>query len=142
MTTEYTCLIGMASNVPGLEHSPDMHVTYGNQSTIQIVLQPDSTFFLVYRKLARPIRGSKRINYTQEDADKEGAVFADFHVTENVLFGDIYERRVRSQLVNLEEVVFDHWHHGRLAILGDAAHKVDPWTCTGPSVLLIFTMNR
>ena len=125
MNVEYTCLIGMAPGIPGLEHSPDMHVTYGNQRTIQIVTQPNATFFLVYRKLAQPLRGSVKCNYTQEDADREAVLFADSHVTETVLFRHIYEKRLRSQLVNLEEVVFEHWHHGRLAILGDAAHKVN-----------------
>ena len=125
MKVEYTCLIGMAPGIPGLEHSPDMHVTYGDRRTIQIVTQPNATFFLVYRKLAQPFRGSVKRNYTQEDADREAALFTDSHVTETVLFRDIYEKRLRSQLVNLEEVVFEHWHHGRLAILGDAAHKVN-----------------
>lgn len=125
MNVEYTCLIGMAPGIPGLDHSPDMHVTYGNRQTLQIVTQPNATFFLVYRKLAQPLRGSVKCNYTQEDADREAALFADSHVTETVLFRHIYEKRLRSQLVNLEEVIFEHWHHGRLAILGDAAHKVN-----------------
>lgn len=124
MKIEYTCLIGMAPGIPGLDHSPDMHITYGSGHTLQIVTQPNSTFFLVYQKVAQPIRGSTRITYTQEDADREAAKFADSPVTENVLFGEIYKKRLRGQLANLEEVVFDHWHHGRLAILGDAAHKV------------------
>ena len=114
----------MASGILGLDHSPDMSVTYGNGKTIQIVTQPDATFFLVYRKLEKPVIGPMRSHYTQEDADKEAAVFADSPVTEDVLFKDIYEKRLRSQLVNLEEVVFEHWHYGRLAIVGDAAHKV------------------
>lgn len=125
MNVEYTCLIGMAPGIPCLDHSPDMHVTYGNRQTIQIVTQPNATFFLVYRKLAQPLHGSVRSTYTQEDADQEAAFFADSHVTETVLFRHVYEKRLRSQLVNLEEVVFDHWHHGRLGIMGDAAHKVN-----------------
>jgi 2-polyprenyl-6-methoxyphenol hydroxylase-like FAD-dependent oxidoreductase len=124
MTVEYTCLLGVASGVPGLEHSPDMHVTYGNGQTFQIITQPDVTCFLVYRKLPQPIRGSARMKYTQEDADREAAFFADSHITETVLFRHIYERRFRGQLVNVEEGIFDHWHHGRLALMGDAAHKV------------------
>ena len=124
MKAEYTCLLGMASGIPGLDHSPDMSVTYGNGKTIQIVTQPDATFFLVYRKLEKPVIGPTRSHYTQQDADNEAAIFADSPVTENVLFKDIYEKRLRSQLVNLEEVVFEHWHYGRLAIVGDAAHKV------------------
>ena len=114
----------MAPGIPGLDHSPDMSVTYGNGKTIQIVTQPDATFFLVYRKLEKPVIGPMRSHYTQEDADKEAAIFADSPVTEDVLFKDIYEKRLRSQLVNLEEVVFEHWHYGRMAIVGDAAHKV------------------
>ena len=114
----------MAPGIPGLDHSPDMSVTYGHGQTIQIVTQPNATFFLVYRKLEKPIIGPTRSHYSQQDADNEAAIFADSPVTENVLFKDIYAKRLRSQLVNLEEVVFEHWHYGRLAIVGDAAHKV------------------
>ena len=115
----------MAPGIPGLDHSPDMSVTYGIGKTIQIVTQPDATFFLVYRKLEKPVTGTARSHYTQQDADDEAAIFADSPVTEDVLFKDVYDKRLRSQLVNLEEVVFEHWHYGRLAIVGDAAHKVN-----------------
>lgn len=126
MKIEYTCLIGTTSGVPGLDHSPDMHVTSGHGHTIQIVTQPNAAYFLLYQKLPQPLPGSSRTSYNQDDADRAAAKFADTPVTENVLFGEVYRKRSRSQLVDLEEVVFDHWHHGRLAILGDAAHKVTP----------------
>lgn len=45
-------------------------------------------------------------------------------VTETTTFGDIYENRLCSTLVSIEEHVFARWYFGRIIIIGDAAHKV------------------
>jgi hypothetical protein len=51
---------------------------------------------------------------------------ADLPVSESVLFGELWRQRTRSHIVSLEEGVLQHWHFGRIALLGDAAHKVTP----------------
>ncbi|KAF9095424.1 hypothetical protein BGX29_009042 [Mortierella sp. GBA35] len=42
--------------------------------------------------------------------------------------GDIYERTPKDLIskVMLEEKVFDTWHSGRMVLLGDACHKLNP----------------
>jgi len=127
MRVEYTCIIGVSTAIPALNSTSDMHVTYGQGRTFQIVTQPDCTCFLVYQKLKIPLTGAAALSgtkFTQQDADNEAAKLSSCALTEDVTFGELYKHRTRSQLVNLEEVVFDHWHYGRMVMLGDAAHKV------------------
>jgi 2-polyprenyl-6-methoxyphenol hydroxylase-like FAD-dependent oxidoreductase len=127
MRVEYTCLIGVSTAVPALNSTSDMHVTYGMGRTLQIVTQPDCTCFLIYQKLEKPLTGAAALagsSFTQADADREAAKLANCALTEDINFGELYKRRIRSQLVNLEEVIFEHWHFGRMVLLGDAVHKV------------------
>ncbi|KAJ3953654.1 hypothetical protein N0V92_009876 [Colletotrichum tropicale] len=46
------------------------------------------------------------------------------HITEDMTFGDLYDNRIKSTLVPLEEHVFRRWHYQRILIIGDAATKV------------------
>jgi hypothetical protein len=136
MRVEYTCLIGVSTPIPALNNSPDMHVTYGNGRTFQIVTQPDCTCFLVYQKLENPLTGAAALawtKYPQADADAQAAKLASCAITEDVTFGELYKHKIRSQLVNLEEVVFDHWHFGRMVMLGDVVHKVSKVSSKVPS---------
>ena len=115
----------MASGLTELETTADMHITsMGEGWTLQLVTQPNATFALVYQKLEQPIVGSRRPHYTQKDIEAAAAELADLLATEKVRFGEIYEKRLRTSMVNLEEGIFPKWHYGRVAIAGDAAHKV------------------
>ncbi|KAF5980614.1 hydroxylase [Fusarium bulbicola] len=61
-------------------------------------------------------------------ADEEGLVKEHHgdHITRDVTFGELYDRKIMSTLVPLEEYVFDSWHYKRIVTIGDSAHKIDP----------------
>ncbi|OLN94167.1 FAD-dependent urate hydroxylase 5 [Colletotrichum chlorophyti] len=52
-------------------------------------------------------------------------------ITGGMTFGDLYENRIASTLVALEEHVFSRWHFGSIVLVGDSAHKVHPITAQG-----------
>jgi hypothetical protein len=45
-------------------------------------------------------------------------------ITETVVFGELWKRRLKAQRISLEEGVLDHWFCGRIVLAGDAIHKV------------------
>lgn len=102
----------------------DCQTVHNHGFSFLIITQPGRTFFFVFIKLPQVVRWPNRSHFTAEDAEREAAKLMDLPVTESVVFGEIWNRRLRGQLIPLEEVVFDHWHHNRIAILGDSAHKV------------------
>ncbi|KAI8290105.1 hypothetical protein K4K60_006852 [Colletotrichum sp. SAR11_57] len=51
--------------------------------------------------------------------------------SKDMTFGDLYDNRIKSTLVPLEEHVFRRWHFQRILIIGDAATKVHPIAAQG-----------
>ena len=45
-------------------------------------------------------------------------------ITETVVFGELWKRRFKAQMISLEEGVLEHWFFGRIILAGDAIHKV------------------
>lgn len=62
--------------------------------------------------------------YTAQDAEQLAETVASYPVCESLLFGELWRKRERASLVNVEEGVLDKWHFGRIVLAGDAAHKV------------------
>lgn len=106
--------------------SGDCHTVHNQGFSFLIITQPGRTFFFVFIKLPKVIHWPERARFTAEDAEREAAKLFDLPISQTVLFGELWQKRIRGQLIALEEVVFDHWHFGRIAILGDSAHKVPP----------------
>lgn len=102
----------------------DCQTVHNKGFSFLIITQPNRCFFFVFIKLPKVIRWPNRPKFTAEDAEREAAKLAELPVTESLLFGEIWKKRIRGQLIALEEVVFDHWHHGRTVLLGDSVHKV------------------
>ncbi|KAI9785106.1 MAG: hypothetical protein M1816_000517 [Peltula sp. TS41687] len=123
LATTYACLIGFAPEMAGIGKG-DCQTVHNHGFSFLVITQPGRTFFFVFIKLPQVVRWPNRLHYTAEDAEREAAKLADLPVTESLLFGEIWRKRIRGQLIALEEVVFDHWHFGRVAILGDSAHKL------------------
>lgn len=56
-------------------------------------------------------------------------------ITKDLTFGDLYDKKIMSTLVPLEEYVFDRWHYKRIVTIGDSAHKVNISTRVPPYTL-------
>lgn len=51
---------------------------------------------------------------------------ADFHVSETVTLGQLFETRKSLGYFPLEEATHDIWTYGRIVCLGDSIHKMTP----------------
>ena len=86
--------------------------------------QRDQTFFFVFIKLPKAVRWPDRIRYTVEEAETEAAKYVDLPVADGIRFGHLWKQRIRGHLYCLEEGIFKLWHHSRIVLVGDSAHKV------------------
>ncbi|KAL8911259.1 MAG: hypothetical protein Q9171_003557 [Xanthocarpia ochracea] len=125
MKTEWKCLIGVGPATPGLGER-DMTVIHNTGYSFLFLTQPDRVFFFVFIRLDNPFTWPKRERYTNEDAEQLAASVADHAVSPTLVFGEVWKKRYRGTLISIEEGVLDHWHHGRIALAGDCAHKVTP----------------
>jgi hypothetical protein len=89
----------------------------------RLFTQPQLTFFFVFIKLDKTHYWPSHPKYSQKDIETEAAKIADSPIQEGLVFGEIWEKRLRGELVNIEEGISEHWHSGRIVIAGDAAHK-------------------
>ncbi|PVH72165.1 FAD/NAD(P)-binding domain-containing protein [Cadophora sp. DSE1049] len=123
--TRWKSLIGITPNIPELGER-DLTVVSNTGYSFLGLAQPDRVYFFFIVRVDEPFTWPKQKRYTDEDAEILAQKFADHPVSNSLLFGELWKRRIRGGLVNLEEGVLEHWHHDRIVLAGDSAHKVMP----------------
>jgi 2-polyprenyl-6-methoxyphenol hydroxylase-like FAD-dependent oxidoreductase len=97
--------------------------THNSHFSIQLLTQPEHVFWFFYVKLDEPTSSAR--HYTEEEAKLLAAQYMDTPITNHTRFGDLWNKKLRHNLGNLEEGVQEQWYSGRIVLLGDAAHKVN-----------------
>ncbi|KAJ6111908.1 hypothetical protein N7523_007969 [Penicillium sp. IBT 18751x] len=69
--------------------------------------------------------------YSEDEANELAAAYANDHVFNGYTFGDLYERRMSSVLVPIEEYVLEKASYKRAVLIGDSFHKMNPLTGQG-----------
>ena len=123
MRSSYRCLVGVAPLIPGLAPN-ELNVIQGQRLSITVVTQPDKTMFFACIKEEDTSQWPKKVCFSEEQAEKEGARISDMPVTTHVLFGEIWRKRYRGYLCPIQEGLLRHWHFGRIVLVGDSVHKV------------------
>ncbi|KAL9008627.1 MAG: hypothetical protein Q9173_006265 [Seirophora scorigena] len=90
--------------------------------------QPKRCFYFVFQRVREPWTQYNRPRYTQEDAEKMAADVADMPGSETMVFGELWRKRWRGAVVDIEEGVLNRWFYGRTVLVGDTAHKVSSAT--------------
>ncbi|KAF5628110.1 FAD binding domain protein [Fusarium tjaetaba] len=107
----------------------------------------DRLYWFMFQDMSRTT-GSEIPRFTIEDESNLARKHFDDQVTACTTFGDVYENRLKTALVSLEEHVFARWYFRRIITIGDAAHKVHPNTAQGgngaieTSAVLLNTLLR
>ncbi|KAI8965513.1 FAD binding domain protein [Daldinia sp. FL1419] len=128
MTAEFNCLFGISDPVEGL-HEGEVDTTFDKGRNMLVITGKNRRVYWFYHeKLDRLYHvGAKDYpRYSKADAEDLARKNAWRHVSETVTLGDLWEKRVSYTLVPLEEALFDTWSWGRIATVGDNAHKMTP----------------
>ncbi|RYP20235.1 hypothetical protein DL765_002909 [Monosporascus sp. GIB2] len=116
---------GMGPGTPELGER-DMTAISDKRFSFLCITQPTETFWFVFFRLDKEISWPKRNRYTAQDAEAAAASVADHPLSESLVFGELWKRRDRAAMLDIEEGVLDHWFYDRIVLAGDCVHKVTP----------------
>lgn len=97
-------------------------------SYLVIAAPKDRVYWFLFDGLPQTKYGRDIPKYSQTDEEVLVGARRGDPVTEDLTFGDLYDKKIMSTLVPLEEYVFDRWHYKRIVTIGDSAHKVNSGT--------------
>lgn len=131
MRSEYSCLFGISSAVPGL-HAGDGHFTYAKgYSTLTVVGKDDRVFWFLFTKMDQSYDADHIPLFSEEDLKRHVARYGHVPITDTVRLSAVYERIQAGSLLALEEAFAPVWTVDRIACVGDAIHKASrprhPW---------------
>ena len=120
-TSAYRCLWCSFPRASAPGHTSDTQDT--GRSIVYLSGKEQSWIFL-YEKLRQSTQ--EKTKYTEEDIGKYAATFAKYHITEAFTVEDVFPRRLKTGISNIEEGLVHHWSYGRIVLAGDACHKFTP----------------
>lgn len=126
MSAEYKCLFGISTSIPGMETGQTDRTFAKDMSTLSYVGKEGKVFWFVFAKMDQVYRYPSIPRFKQEDAEALIGTVGGLAIRENgsVTVRDLYDARVTSQLVAIEESAYQHWSYGRVVCLGDSIHKM------------------
>lgn len=128
MFSEYRCLFGMSSPVPGLQDK-EQYRTFNKDWSFLVVVGKDSrVYWFVFEKLDKKYQPPNMPRYYNQEADQAEFVkpFLNRRVSETVDLDAVWTRRTATTLTVLEESYHRHWTYERIVCLGDSIHKMTP----------------
>ncbi|KAI8649115.1 hypothetical protein NCS57_01447600 [Fusarium keratoplasticum] len=120
------CIFGI-SNRPSCYGSRSQQMVLGQDHAYLVIAAPkDRVYWFLFDGLPETKYGRDIPKYSKADEEVLVGARRGDPVTEDLTFGDLYDKKIMSTLVPLEEYVFDRWHYKRIVTIGDSAHKIDP----------------
>ncbi|KAL5044515.1 hypothetical protein BDW71DRAFT_199007 [Aspergillus fruticulosus] len=109
-----------------------MHSISNNRFSFLLLYQPTFVSYIAHCKLPHDQQcvWPNRAQFTDDNMEVLASKLADYPICELVVFGELWRRRTKAQLISLEGVL-DHWFLGRTVMAGDAVHKVTPNSALG-----------
>ncbi|KAL4811695.1 hypothetical protein BDW67DRAFT_189433 [Aspergillus spinulosporus] len=131
MTIEYACVYGISSPHPGLQPGKQITCVNNGWSILSVIGKKGRTFWFLFIKLDKRYAYSAAPRFSAQDAFIFCEKLRNEVYWEAIKFGDIWDKREAFNMAPLEEVLFTHWHWGRIVCVGDSMHKIAPHTGQG-----------
>jgi hypothetical protein len=124
LQAHWACLFGISHNAPGLSKG-DVGYVLGDGFSYLLGDGPgDRTYFFLTKRLNKVAFGSDIPRFSDEDKARFVQPHLDDRITSHLCFRDVYDKRITSVLVPLEEIVYARWHYSRIIAIGDSSSKV------------------
>ncbi|KAH8797727.1 hypothetical protein F5884DRAFT_150673 [Xylogone sp. PMI_703] len=124
MMTSWTCLLGMGPGEPSLRN--ELSCVHNDGYSFLIGTRPNRIFFFVFFRVKKPYSQYTHPRWSDADAEKAALSVTSHPLSETLVFGDLWRRKYRGQIVDIEEGILSHSFFGRTVLVGDATHKVTP----------------
>lgn len=125
--SEYEAMVGVSK----LEGDPEdynlapveSNIIFGQGITKLFFQQSGMQYWALFfkDKYSQP---PKKLKATDQDMEDVAKRYSEVALTETIKFCDLWESRVKSRLLVIEEGILSKWHAGRIVLVGDSAHKV------------------
>ncbi|OJI84701.1 hypothetical protein ASPTUDRAFT_925491 [Aspergillus tubingensis CBS 134.48] len=126
MTTEYCCVFGISSCVPGLEVADQVNAFHDNLTFIILVGKNKRAFWFVLKKMDQRYTYPNNPRFSAEYTAQTCEKLAHLHLTKDLTFRQVWDTRVLAAMTPLEESIFQTWYLNRIVCIGDSVHKMTP----------------
>lgn len=117
----YRCMFGHTVSPPsGINPEDEWHM-HGSGMSSLLLAGKEKTWFMFSQKLPKATRERRR--YTEQDMESFMKELGHVHCTSTVTLNDLYQARTSCYLTDLHEGLIQHFHHGRIVLVGDAVNK-------------------
>ncbi|KAK1726535.1 FAD binding domain-containing protein [Colletotrichum acutatum] len=121
------CIFGISKQPVNFPPGATQESTFFRGHLYLVISAPGGrVYWFLFHELGETKYGKDIPKFSKEDELLLSTQHREDHITEDMTFGDLYDNRIKSTLVPLEEHVFRRWHFQRILIIGDAATKVLP----------------
>ncbi|KAJ2999382.1 hypothetical protein NUW58_g10 [Xylaria curta] len=122
MLSTFHGIVGCAPNEFGLENGA-FYESRGGDAAIQYTVADDMIHYTTLKPLVKPTSGPRK--YSQEELEDYAESLSRVYVAPGLQFEKLWAKtdKVLVQMLNQEEGFAIRWHHDRIVLLGDAAHK-------------------
>ncbi|KXS95079.1 hypothetical protein AC578_9584 [Pseudocercospora eumusae] len=127
LRAEFTCLFGISHHVSGFDQEGKAWQVYDKGNSFLLITGKDCRLYWFYfQKMDKVYKVSDADfpKFTKKDAEDVAERTKHRKCNETATFGDIWEKRISYTLVPMEEALFEKWSWGRIATIGDNAHKM------------------
>ncbi|KAB2571182.1 FAD binding domain containing protein [Lasiodiplodia theobromae] len=133
----YACLFGMSPSRSEFGPGTNTIVFKRNHSYLMLGGARGRMSWCLWHRLERRLYlDVDDVRFSKSDELAIAHRYWDDYVAETVTFGELYQSRITSTLTACMEHVFPQWYDGRIIIIGDAAHKLDPTSGQGANAAL------
>ncbi|KAJ5096787.1 hypothetical protein N7456_007508 [Penicillium angulare] len=125
-TSEYNCIFAVSRNDPANPFLPDamVHNAYHkDHSAVAAAGVHGLVFWFLFIKASGTTRTPDCPRFTDDDAESSIQKYGGSLVGPGYTVEDLWNARVKSTMVPLEEGVIKQWSHSRVVLMGDSVHK-------------------
>ncbi|KAL6903262.1 hypothetical protein GGI43DRAFT_336239 [Trichoderma evansii] len=118
----YKGIFGRGPLVDGITSGQGIEV-HGDGWLIQAFPSQKETHMFIYKRIPPT---TTKVPFSSVVTEDDVAEFYNAKLTPQVAFKDIWDKRYAQGTANYEEGVAQKWYNDRMALVGDAVHKISP----------------